>query len=208
VDRSSGRDDEASEDPVAAAVRAYDERCLDVSACATLPKPVLLMRANEAVGQIGMGARDARDEMDAGDAKERRDIADCDGLAVPQTLMTTTEFVGSIDCEALVTDFIRSGEDILEKAESLMETGGDDDLMEQVSVGELRDFASRCEILRERGLLNRVDKSHLVVFLTMLERIACHSRKTMIEVDDKFRGANAQMVLKAVEALGAYFVIL
>lgn len=30
----------------------------------------------------------------------------------------------------------------------------------------------------------------------------------MIEVDDKFRGANAQTVLKAVEALGAYFVIL
>lgn len=204
VDRSSGRD----EDPVAAAVRAYDERCLDVLACATLPKPALLTRPNEVVCQIGMEAHDAGDEMDDGDARERGDDADGDGLAVPQTLMTTTEFVGSIDCEALVTDFVRSGEDILEKAESMMETGGDDDVMEQISVGELRDFASRCEILRERSLLNRVDKNHLVNFLTMLERIACHSRKTMIEVDDKFRGANAQTVLKAVEALGAYFVIL
>ena len=186
-----------------AKVTEANGECLSVEATATLPSTT----AAAAVGATmegmalpsgGEGEETERDNAAAGGAP---------ALEAPQTVMTTTEYVNSIDGEALVGDFVRAAEDMRDKME-LDDREEGDDCSDAIMMSELRDFSSRCEILRDRGLLKNVGKKELIKTLSMLESVAKGAHETLIEMNDHSRGVNAQRVMKAMEAMAAYFVIL
>ena len=183
-----------------------DEACVTVRANATLPAAA----TNASTGMI-QGSADAMEDGED-DVGRSRGGEVARAIAAPQSVMTTTELVTSIDGEALVADFVRAAEDLCDRIELDDEdaSAGDDmdDASGAVMLSELRDFSSRCELLRERGLLKGVGKRDLVKTLSMLERVAKSANETLIAANAQYRGADAQRVLKSLEAIGAYFVIL
>jgi len=189
-----------------------EAKCLDVQARMTLPKLIVASartdnadesrRKSGAITEVRVAHRVSRD-------------GEGESLAAAPALLTATEFMsGSVDDEAMLMDLKRSIEDILDRVElaighgDVNEGSRDEELAESLSVVELRELISRCEMLRDRGLLHRIGKDDLVKILEVLEITARASDKVLIEAHETLRDANAQRLLKAVESLGAYFVIL
>lgn len=198
-----------------------DATCLDARACATLPKSVAIASASAAVG-AAMGGQTAllaapnvAGEGDAGaDAMDASDDGR-NALAVAPAVLTATELVSaSVDDNAMIMDVARAIEDVRERVELAIghcdvgDGGRDEDVADALTIVELRELTSKCEMLRDRGLLHRIGKDELIKVLEILESAARASDDVMIEAHESARDANAQRVMKAVEAIGAYFVIL
>ena len=198
-----------------------DATCLDARACATLPKSVAIASASAAVGAaVGgqtalLAAANVAGEGDAGaDAMDASDDGR-NALAVAPAVLTATELVSaSVDDNAMIMDVARAIEDVRERVELAIghcdvgDGGRDEDVADALTIVELRELTSKCEMLRDRGLLHRIGKDELIKVLEILESTARASDDVMIEAHESARDANAQRVMKAVEAIGAYFVIL
>ena len=198
-----------------------DATCLDARACATLPKAAAIASASVAVGTAvgGQTALLAAPNV-AGEGDAGADVMDAsdDGrnaLAVAPAVLTATELVSaSVDDNAMIMDVARAIEDVRERVELAIghcdvgDGGRDEDVADAMTIVELRELTSKCEMLRDRGLLHRIGKDELIKVLEILESTARASDDVMIEAHESARDANAQRVMKAVEAIGAYFVIL
>ena len=198
-----------------------DATCLDARACATLPKAAAIASASAAVGAaVGgqtalLAAANVAGEGDAGaDAMDASDDGR-NALAVAPAVLTATELVSaSVDDNAMIMDVARAIEDVRERVELAIghcdvgDGGRDEDVADAMTIVELRELTSKCEMLRDRGLLHRIGKDELIKVLEILESTARASDDVMIEAHESARDSNAQRVMKAVEAIGAYFVIL
>jgi len=188
---------DANRCPITARVVEVDPTCLRASARATLPS---MNAGTNAMVNTPLAIEDGSVGMGLGECVQ--------SSVAPSVVMVTTELVGSIDGAALVADFARAVEELRDR----MELDEDMDAEADASVGptlnELREFNSRCEILRERGLLTSVSKKDVINALSVLERITRNASEVLVDANEQARGKNAQCVLKAVEAIGSYFVIL
>ena len=194
---------DATRCPVTAKVTEANGECLSVEATATLPSTTSAVAMGNATENMALPSGGEGEEGKRGNA----DAGGAPAVEAPQTVMTTTEYVNSIDGEALVGDFVRAAEDMRDKME-LDDRAEGEDCSDAIMMSELRDFSSRCEILRERGLLKNVGKREIIKTLSMLERVSKGANETVIEMNDHSRGVNAQRVMKAMEAMAVYFVIL
>ena len=216
--------DAGSSSMTAGALRR-DATCLDACARATLPKTVAAASASTMAHAqtttVGMmtSAMLAAAPNAVGEDGEDEALTDVDGrrhaLAVAPATLTTTELVSaSVDDNAMVMDVVRAIEDVRERVELAIghcdvgDGGRDEDVADAMTIIELRELTSKCEMLRDRGLLHRIGKDDLIKVLEILESTARASDEVMIEAHESARDASSQRVLKAVEAIGAYFVIL
>ena len=193
--RKYGRTD-SSRCPITARVVEVDPGCLRANARATLPSA----NAANTTANAPLGIED-------GNAMGGR--GECVQLSVaPSVAMVTTELVGSVDGAALVADFARAVEELRDRLELDEDMDAQADASAGPTLNELREFNSRCEILLERGLLTCVSKKDIMNVLSVLERVARNASETLVDANEQTRGPKAQCVLKAIEAIGSYFVIL
>ena len=174
-----------------------------MEATATLPSTTSAVAMGNATENMALpsGGEGERGSEETRTREERGPVE------APQTVMiTAAEYVNSIDGEALVGDFVRAAEDMRDKME-LDDRAEGEDCSDAIMMSELRDFSSRCEILRKRGLLKEC-RQEIIKTLSMLERVSKGANETVIEMNDHSRGVNAQRVMKAMEAMAVYFVIL
>ena len=100
---------DATRCPVTAKVTEANGECLSVEATATLPSTTSAVAMGNATENMALPSGGEGEEGKRGNA----DAGGAPAVEAPQTVMTTTEYVNSIDGEALVGDFVRAAEDCL-----------------------------------------------------------------------------------------------
>jgi len=207
-----GRNDKAQGALLTGRVLERDSECLKARALATLPKIMVASARVDDIDEVRRKMQAIPDGTVTAGAKGEGDSAI---LAAAPAFLTATEFMsGSVDDGAMVMDLERSIEEIRDRVElaiglfDVEEGGRDEEVADALTLVELRELSLRCEFLRDRGLLHRIGMHNLMKILEILQSAARASDDVLIEAHETLRDTKAQYLLKAVECIGVYFVIL